>query len=73
MGYERPTQLCPGNIGSAEAVEPIVTAALHPNQFQVNEAWIVFRLIEAPVHCDDGSFNCFGVMDAASLYILHYV
>jgi len=50
-----------------------VTAALHPNQFQVNEAWIVFRLIEAPVHCDDGSFNCFGVMDAASLYILHYV
>jgi hypothetical protein len=48
-----------------------VTSALHPNQFQVNEAWIAFQLNETPISTDqDGSFNCIGLMDAASCYIL---
>jgi hypothetical protein len=48
-----------------------VTAELHPNQFQVNEAWIAFQLNETPISTNqDGSFNCMGLMDAASCYIL---
>ena len=48
-----------------------MTSALHPNQFQVNEAWIAFQLNETPIGTDqDGSFNCIGLMDAASCYIL---
>ena len=44
---------------------------LHPNQFTVNEAWIVFQLNDAPIHTEkDGSFNCLGLMDAASCFIL---
>ena len=44
---------------------------LHPNQFDVNEAWIAFQLNDAPIHTDqDGSFNCLGLMDAASCFIL---
>ena len=44
---------------------------LHPNQFQVDEAWIAFRLNDAPVHTEqDGSFNVFALMDAASCFIL---
>ena len=44
---------------------------LHPNQFQVNEAWIAFRLNEAPVETEhDGAFNCVALMDAASCFIL---
>lgn len=44
---------------------------LHPNQFQVNEAWIVFKLNDAPVHTDrDGDFNLIALMDAASCFIL---
>jgi hypothetical protein len=44
---------------------------LHPNQFKVNEAWIAFRLNDAPIHTlEDGSFNCVSLMDAASCYIL---
>jgi hypothetical protein len=44
---------------------------LHPSQFQVNEAWIVFRLNDAPVSTEaDGDFNVFALMDAASCYIL---
>ena len=44
---------------------------LHPNQFQVNEAWIVFKLNDAPVQKEaDGDFNVFALMDAASCYIL---
>ncbi len=43
---------------------------LHPKQFQVNEAWIAFRLNDAPIRTDeDGSFNCVSLMDAASCYI----
>ena len=49
-----------------------MTSVLHPNQFKVNEAWIVFRLNDTPIHTDqDGSFNCICVMDAASCYLLN--
>jgi hypothetical protein len=48
------------------AVQP-----LHPGQFHVNEAWIVFRLNDAPVSTDaDGDFNLIALMDAASCFIL---
>lgn len=44
---------------------------LHPRQFEVNEAWIAFRLNEAPVRTSrDGDFNCIALMDAASCFIL---
>ena len=44
---------------------------LHPNQFQVNEAWIAFRLNDAPIRTEsDGDFNCVALMDAASCFIL---
>ncbi|HEY6456290.1 MAG TPA: hypothetical protein VIY90_13540 [Steroidobacteraceae bacterium] len=44
---------------------------LHPDKFQVNEAWIAFQLNETPISTDqDGAFNCICLMDAASCYIL---
>jgi hypothetical protein len=44
---------------------------LHPNQFQVNEAWIAFQLNDVPIETiEDGSFNCIALMDAASCFIL---
>jgi hypothetical protein len=44
---------------------------LHPKQFEVNEAWIAFRVNGPPIRTDrDGNFNCIALMDAASCYIL---
>jgi len=44
---------------------------LHPNQFQVNEAWIAFKLNDAPIHTEqDGDFDFIALMDAASCFIL---
>ena len=44
---------------------------LHPKQFQVNEAWIVFRLNGVPIRTQhEGNFNCIALMDAASCFIL---
>jgi hypothetical protein len=44
---------------------------LHPKQFEVNEAWIAFRLNTAPVRTErDGDFNCIALMDAASCFLL---
>lgn len=44
---------------------------LHPNQFQINEAWILFQLNGAPIGVgEDGIFNCIALMDAASCFIL---
>ena len=44
---------------------------LHPNQFQVNDAWIAFRLNDAPIVTErEGDFDCLALMDAASCYIL---
>ena len=48
-----------------------MTPVLHPNQFQVNEAWLAFQLNEKPISTGkDGSFNCICLVDAASCYIL---
>jgi len=44
---------------------------LHPNQFHVNEAWIVFKLNDAPISTEsDGDFNLVALMDAASCFML---
>lgn len=44
---------------------------LHPNQFHVNEAWIAFKLNDAPIPTgSDGDFNLIALMDAASCFIL---
>ena len=44
---------------------------LHPNQFQVNETWIVFKLNDEPIHTErDGDFDFFALMDAASCFLL---
>jgi hypothetical protein len=44
---------------------------LHPSQFHVNEAWIVFKLNDRPVHTElDGDFDFIALMDAASCFIL---
>jgi hypothetical protein len=44
---------------------------LHPGQFQVNQAWIAFTLNEAPLRTrDEGDFNIFALMDAASCVLL---
>jgi hypothetical protein len=44
---------------------------LDPGQFLVNEAWIVFKLNEAPVSTEaDGDFDVLALMDAASCFIL---
>ena len=44
---------------------------MHPSQFEVNEAWIVFQLTKKPVVTErDGPVHCFGLMDAASCFLL---
>ena len=44
---------------------------LHPSQFEVNDAWIVFQLTRDPIFTErDGEFVCIGLMDAASCLIL---
>lgn len=44
---------------------------LHPDQFEVDEAWIAFRLNRAPIQTEqDGDLNCIALMDAASCFIL---
>jgi hypothetical protein len=44
---------------------------LDPKQFELNEAWIAFRLNSVPIRAErDGDFNCVALMDAASCYIL---
>ncbi len=42
-----------------------------PSQFQANEAWITFKLNDAPVSTNaDGDFDVLALMDAASCFIL---
>jgi hypothetical protein len=44
---------------------------IHPSQFQPNDAWIVFKLNDAPIQTAlDGVLNFTALMDAASCYIL---
>jgi hypothetical protein len=55
---------------SRQASQP-GSLVLHPNQFQVNEAWIAFTLNEDPIHTEvEGDFNFLALMDAASCFIL---
>lgn len=45
--------------------------ALHPSQFVVNEAWVLFQLLDQPIFTtQDGPAVCFGLMDAASCFLL---
>ncbi len=47
------------------------TQVYKPNQFQVNETWIAFKLNDVPVSTSaDGDFNVLALMDAASCFIL---
>lgn len=44
---------------------------LHPTQFEVNEAWLAFKLNEVPICIEtEGEFDCIALMDAASGFIL---
>ena len=46
-------------------------SVFEPARFKPNEAWILFRLNDAPVMTErDGDFNVLCLMDAASCYIL---
>ena len=46
-------------------------SVLNPDQFDVNEAWLVFQLNDALIRTErDGSFNAVCLMDAASCFIL---
>jgi len=50
-----------------ESILPLIV----PKQFRVNEAWIAFKLNNAPVTtANDGDFNVLALMDAASCFIL---
>lgn len=43
---------------------------LEPSSFDANDAWVVFRLNDAPLHTEaDGDFDVLCIMDAASRYI----
>jgi hypothetical protein len=44
---------------------------LQPSQFKVNQAWILFQLSRNPITTErDGPAICFGLMDAASCFML---
>ncbi|SRR5579859_4294537 len=44
---------------------------LHPQQFEINEAWIAFRLNNKAIRTEqDGDLNCIALMDAASCFLL---
>lgn len=44
---------------------------LQPSHFEVNEAWIAFKLNDTPLRTTtDGDFDFFAVMDAANRFIL---
>ena len=44
---------------------------LHPRQFEVNDAWIVFQLNASPIQTDrNGDCACLALMDAASCFML---
>lgn len=44
---------------------------IHPSQFQLNDAWVVFKLNDTPIRTAvDGELNFIALMDAASCYIL---
>ena len=47
-----------------------IIPVIEPSQFQVSEAWIAFKLNDAPILTEDGDFNVLALMDVASCYIL---
>jgi hypothetical protein len=61
-------------VSAAQLLENLTqnpASMLHPNQFQVNDAWLVFRLNGPPIRTErEGDFNCIALMDAASCFIL---
>ena len=62
-------------LGLSETSTPIQTrsAGLHPPQFEVNEAWLVFRLLDEPIVTQDaGMVEVLGLMDAGSTCILNF-
>ena len=63
---------CPNWARSANKLRCIAKEySVHPNQFHVDEAWIVFKLNDEPLRTDrDGLFNIICLMDAASCFIL---
>ncbi|MBC2695212.1 MAG: hypothetical protein HF982_08060 [Desulfobacteraceae bacterium] len=46
---------------------------LTPDQFRVNEAWIVVRVNEAFLFVKDDPYDIYVLMDAASCYVLGHV
>lgn len=44
-----------------------------PDQFRVNEAWIVIRVNEAFLFVKDDPYDIYVLMDAASAYVLGHV
>mgnify|MGYP001627562488 CR=1 FL=1 len=45
----------------------------YPSQFEVNEAWIVFKANSKPIHtAQNGYFNLFVLIDAVSLFALAF-
>lgn len=48
-----------------------VNTGLHPSQFQLHDAWIVFKLNDSPIRTElDGELDFIALMDAASCYIV---
>ena len=51
--------------------ERSITLPIEPHLFSQNEAWLLFRLTEAPIRTEeDGDFNVFALMDVATGLIL---
>jgi len=46
---------------------------LTPDQFRINEAWIVSRANELPLFVKEVPYDCYFLMDAGSCYVLGYV
>lgn len=62
-------------LGLAPTPSPVDSRApgLHPDQFAVNEAWIVFRLLDEPMETKDaGAVDMIGLMDAGSTCFLNF-
>lgn len=63
-------------LGLTRIEAPVVTRGpgMHPDQFAVNEAWIIFRLFDDPMQVQDvtGGVAGFGLMDAGSTCMLNF-
>lgn len=43
---------------------------MKPSDFEVNQAWIAFKINSRPLKTGEGDFNVFVIIDAASTFIL---